>query len=277
MSRPSSGAPWSHVARTSAGSAMQYASTSRRATSHEPRGSGWLIASACQPRAGVYSSTGCGSKFSPFSRRPRSRRSVLFDTARADLDAAGEAAARQLGDALDGRRPHVQLDLLAHPQLIEQEVGEPVAGARPRLDRELEELAVARLEADLAGLEMPLERHEAERLRRLLDHAHRAVPRPRHAHDVLVADLHPALLAAHLGEARELARGDEVEVVADLFHQLARAQLGLADAAAVAAAEERARAGGRVEHLVEPRIARGIGGPVGPPRAPRPPAGPPAR
>src|SRR3954451_13613273 len=227
MSRPSSGAPWSHVARTSAGSAMQYASTSRRATSHEPRGSGWLIASACQPRSGVYSSAGRGSKFSGLPRSARSRRSERVDTARADLDAAGEAPARQLGDALDDRRPHVQLDLLAHPQVLEQEVGEPVARARPRLDGELEQLGVARLEADLAGLEMALERDEAERLRRLLDHAHRPVPRPRHAHDVLVADGHLTFLAAHLGEARELARGDQVEVAADLRDELPRAQVGL--------------------------------------------------
>src|SRR3954469_9128953 len=102
---------------------MQYSSTSRRATSHEPRGSGWLSASACQPRAGVYSSTGRGSKFSDLPRSARSRRSVLLDTARADLDAAGEAPARALGDTLHDRRPHVQLDLLAHPQVFEQEVG----------------------------------------------------------------------------------------------------------------------------------------------------------
>jgi hypothetical protein len=64
ISRPSSSAPGSQVARTIAGSAFRYSSTSRRAIDHGPpsvgspggsSGNRWLSASTCQPSAGVRS------------------------------------------------------------------------------------------------------------------------------------------------------------------------------------------------------------------------------
>src|SRR4051794_35009805 len=90
-----------------------------------------------------------GSKFQSRSRRsstvrgspgkPSSRSSFIgevLDPAGVDLDAAGDAPARGLCDALDERGPHVQLDLLGHAQAVVEEVREAVAAARPRLDLE---------------------------------------------------------------------------------------------------------------------------------------------
>jgi hypothetical protein len=63
---------------------------------------------------------------------------------------------------------------VAHPQVLAQEVRQPVAGARPRLDLELEQVGVARLAADLPGLDVApmlwligdaLERRERRRRR----------------------------------------------------------------------------------------------------------------
>jgi hypothetical protein len=94
--------------------------------------------------------------------------------------------------------------------LVEQ-VRQPISRTRPRLDRELEQLAAPRGEADLTGLEVTIERDEPKRVRRPLDHAHGPVPRPRHAHDELVADRHRPIHAENLGKARELARRDPIE------------------------------------------------------------------
>src|SRR5919199_632415 len=137
MHWPRSGADGSQLARTIAGSAMRYSVRSRRATSHGPPGtgspggspgSGWRSASSCQASS--------------------------VDTTRADLDAAGEPPLGELRDPLEDRRPHVQLDLLAHAQVVVQEVGEPVARPRPRLDAELPGRGA---EADLPRLEVAVE------------------------------------------------------------------------------------------------------------------------
>src|SRR5215211_9125593 len=129
---------------------------SRRAICHEPPGTGspalspgsrWVRASACQPRSGVYASSGCGSEFSaaPCSAASaRSARIDVVDATGADLDAAVQAPPGELGDPLQHRGPHVQLDLLAHAQVLVEEVRQPVARARPRLDAELEQLVVLR-------------------------------------------------------------------------------------------------------------------------------------
>src|SRR5918994_180580 len=156
----------------------------RRATCQAPPGSGspgrspgsrWLRASACQPCAGEYASTGCGSKFSGTPRSAAGSAGIDVHAARPDLDAAGQPAAGELGRALEDGGPHVQLDLLAHAQVVVEQVREPVARARPRLDAELEQLPARRRELDLAGLEVPLERDEAERAEAALDDAHGSV------------------------------------------------------------------------------------------------------
>ena len=99
--------------------------------------------------------------------------------------------------------------------------------------------SVAGREADLAGLEVALERHEPEARRRALDDAHGPVPRAGHVHDVLVADAHLAVLAAHLLEARELGRRDAVGVAGDARDHLLGRHRGLADPRAVDAVEQR--------------------------------------
>ena len=59
--------------------------------------------------------------------------------------------------------PHVELDLLRHPQPAVEQVGPPVAGPRPRLGLEFECPArCSRPELDLAGFQMPVQRAEPE-------------------------------------------------------------------------------------------------------------------
>src|SRR3954465_15698716 len=149
MTRPTNAAPGSHRARTIAGSAMWYSSTRRRATVHEPPGTG---------------SPG-GSEGSAWDSA--SKRSTGIHAPGPDLDAACQAATGELGDALEHRRPHMQLDLLAHAQVLVQQIRQPVARSRPRLDAELRHRpVVARSELDLAGLEVSVQGREAERRRR---------------------------------------------------------------------------------------------------------------
>jgi len=86
-----------------------------------------------------------------------------LDAPRVDVDARGEVAAGEARDALDHRRPHVQLHLLRHAQAVVHDVGEAVAAARPRLDAEQHVVAVGRgAPLDLAGFQMAVERREAE-------------------------------------------------------------------------------------------------------------------
>src|SRR3954454_12781700 len=184
---------------------MRYSVISRRATAHDPPGSGSPGAS---PTSSWESASRCHGS--------------LIDAPRPDLDAAGQPYARELGHSLEHRGPHVQLDLLAHPQAVVQQVREPVARPCPRLDAELEEPIAPRGEVDLPGLEVAIERGEAERRRRAVDDTHRAVPRAGHPHDVLVTDPHPALIAEQLVEARELARRHPVRIGSDRPDQVLR-------------------------------------------------------
>src|SRR5688572_7794338 len=97
---------------------------------------------------------------------------------------------------------------------------------------------------------MAIERYEAERRRRALDHADRPVPRPWHPDHVLVADRHRALLAEHFGEAGELRRCHAVGILRDGRDQLLRTDAGLADPRPVDAVEQRADASRRMLHLL---------------------------
>src|SRR5689334_9117036 len=107
------------------------------------------------------------SKFVSCSASSRSRRSrsaterLRRHLAGADLEPLDEAAAGEVDDPLEGRNPHVQLDLLAHPQVVVEQVGEAVAAARPALDLE-DDLPVLLEgpELDLARLEVARHRHE---------------------------------------------------------------------------------------------------------------------
>src|SRR3954471_9615358 len=242
MTRPTTAASGSHWALTIAGSAMRYSSTRRRATAHGPSGTG---SPGCSPGSGWHSA---------------SRRSTRIHAPRPDLDPARQPSVGELRHALEHRRPHVQLDLLAHAQVVVQKVREPVAGPCPRLDPELQQRPIVpRRELDLAGFEVALQRREAKRRRRPLDHANRAVPRPRHAYDVLVADRHRALGAEHLVEARELRRGDPVEVGGHLGDDAFGRQRRLADAGPVDPVKQRPRARlRRLELLAGPQRRRGV-------------------
>src|SRR5215210_1137445 len=209
-----------------------------------------------QPPALASRRAASGSKLSALVLRPASSREAaagsenrsratagrVLHAPRMDLEEAVAAAVGELDHLLEERCPHVELDLLGHTQVPVEEIGEAVAAARPRLDGEGEPVALARgAELDLAGLEVPGERDEAEGARRDLDDAHRAVPRPRHAHYVLVADAQRAVLAADLVESRELARRRAVGVDGDPRHELLGQKgdlVGFADADPVGAVEE---------------------------------------
>ncbi len=171
------------------------------------------------------------------------RRVIDLHTPREDRQRPVAVPLGERDDALEHRRPHVQLHLLGEAQVRVQEVRQPVAAARPRLDRELQRsVAAASAELDLTGLEMARQRREAKRCRRPVDDAHRSVPRPRHPHDVLVADAHLALVALQLLKRRELRRRDRVEVARDARDQLVRRQGRGADPHPIQPMHERADA-----------------------------------
>src|SRR4051794_8210378 len=118
---------------------------------------------------------------------------ALLDPAGVDVDAAREAAAAELRDALQHGGPHVHLGLLADPERVVEEVDDARGAARPGLDLEDQQIILeARPEADLPGLEMAAERREVKGGRRAGDDADRPVPGTGHAHDVLVAHTHDA-------------------------------------------------------------------------------------
>src|SRR3954447_21268237 len=106
-----------------------------------------------------------------------------LDAPRLDVQGAVTPRARPADRALQDGRPHVELDLLGHAQLVVHHVRERVAGARPGFDLE-DDYAVLVTGApfDLPGLDVAGERHEAKRRRRQVDHADRAVPGARHPH-----------------------------------------------------------------------------------------------
>ncbi len=156
-----------------------------------------------------------------------------------DVDAADQAPPGQAGGPLEERRPQVQLDLLGHVQAVVQQPREPITAAGPRLDGEDQAAIELGTELDLAGLQVPLEGGQAERRGRDLDHPHRSVPGPGHAHDVLVAHAHVCNVAVDLGEAGHPVRRHRVEVGADAGDQLLGQGGRLADAGGVPAMEQR--------------------------------------
>src|SRR5215211_4274420 len=200
----------------------------------------------------------------------RSRATIggVLDPARVDLEQAVTATLGQVDHPLEERRPHVELHLLGHAQVPIEEIGEPVAAARPRLDREREPVALARgAELDLPGLEVARERCEAEGGRRDLDDADGPVPWPRHAHDVLVADGHRALVALDLVERRELARRHPVGVGGDPRDERLGGEGRVAHTHAIAAVKERPAAVLRTLELVGRDASRERRGAVLPGRA----------
>src|SRR3954454_16378217 len=100
---------------------------------------------ACQRRAGTEPALSVSGRAWMRASRCSSRIGVVH-AAGTDLEAAGQAGAGELCHLLEHRGPHVQLDFLAHAQLLVEQVRESVAGPRPRLDGELEPLAVVRCE-----------------------------------------------------------------------------------------------------------------------------------
>jgi hypothetical protein len=167
-----------------------------------------------------------------------------LDALGGDVHRAVATAARQLAELLEHRGPHVQLDLLVERQAVEQQARQAVAAARPRLDADLQPAGaeVAGAEADPPGLQMTVERHEAEARRLDLDGAHRAVPRARHADGELVAHAQLALVAAQLDEARQRGRRRAVGVAGERADELFGVELGVAHARREAAVHEGADA-----------------------------------
>jgi hypothetical protein len=190
---------------------------------------------------------------------------VGFDAPRVGLDPPVETPPGQLGHPLQDRGPHVELDLLGHAQVLVQELGQPVAAARPRLDGEDEATAVVALgpELDLTRLQVAVEGGKSEGGRRPGHHPHRPVPWPRHAHHELVADLHAVAGAGGLGEAGELPGRDPVGIGAHQRHQLLRRPLGIPDAGDVAPVEQGSHAIARGLHVlagVRGQVGRGVVG-----------------
>src|SRR4051812_1075947 len=146
------------------------------------------------------------------------------------VDAVDERTADLLCDAFDDRGPHIELNLLRHSQPVVHQRRQPVTAARPRLDGEVQ-MAVSRPRSplDLAGLEVAVERREAEPIRPSFDDADRAVPRAGHAHHELVAYRQPALVSNGLAETREPRRGDHVRFRSQALDQLLRAELRTRD------------------------------------------------
>ena len=136
----------------------------------------------------------------------------------------------------------MQLDLLRHAQAVIEQVGQAVAAARPGLDLEHDPIAAA-LDAEgyLARLEMTLQRHQPERARSDLEHAHGPIPGSRHADHVLVARAHATLVPLRFLEGRELCRRPAVGVLLQARHQALRRDLRVADPGSVETVEERAR------------------------------------
>src|SRR5215203_3551759 len=91
------------------------------------------------------------ARWSSAPSRGGSSRVAELDAAGVDVDAALEPSAGELRRALDDGGPHVQLDLLGHPQAVVHQIREPIAAACPRLDPEPEPVpVVARVPLDLA-------------------------------------------------------------------------------------------------------------------------------
>ncbi len=109
--------------------------------------------------------------------------------------------------------PQVELDLLGQQQPVVEQARQPVARPRPGLDLEQQPLtAPLAAEGDLTGLQVPPERGEPEPRVGPLDHAHRAVPRPGHPDEELVADRQRPRLTAGLLEHGHLGRRPAVRV-----------------------------------------------------------------
>src|SRR4051794_39819357 len=112
---------------------------------------------------------------------------VYLDAAGLDVERAVAAAAGAVGDAVGHGEPHVELPLLGHLEPVVQDMGQPVAGPRPGLDLEHNAtVVVPRAPFDLSGLDVAVQRDEAEGGRRDVGDADRPVPRPRHADGELV-------------------------------------------------------------------------------------------
>src|SRR4051812_514926 len=164
-------------------------------------------------------------------RRPlRSIELLLLHAPGQHVNAVDERTADLLCDAFDDRGPHVELNLLRHSQPVVHQRRQPVTAARPRLDGEVQ-MAVSRPRSplDLAGLEVAVERREAEAIRPSFDDADGAIPGAGHAHDELVADRQLPLVSDGLPEPREPRRGDHVRVRAQTVDQLLGPDLRTAD------------------------------------------------
>src|SRR5829696_90628 len=111
----------------------------------------------CHPPAGA---GGCAATGSKLRRRPSSAASSRIAAGRSanrsratvagvlhppgmDLEPAVAFALGELDDALQEGGPHVELHFLGHTQVPVEEIGEAIAAARPRLDREAHPIARA--------------------------------------------------------------------------------------------------------------------------------------
>jgi hypothetical protein len=151
----------------------------------------------------------------------------------------------------------VQLHLLGQPDPVEEEIGQAVAAAGPRLDLEADGVAVGRgPELDLPGLQVAPEGGEPERGRRPVGHHHRAVPGAGHADHELVPDGQRPLSPSGLAEHGHLDRGGPVGLAQQLAHQLLGGEAAALDADPVAAPEQRP---GAVLESLEPPVGQPAG------------------
>src|SRR5918994_1388601 len=121
------------------------------------------------------------------------------------LDASGPAPARDRRYPLEGRRPHVKLDLFAHPKSVVKQIRESVLAACPALDLEDDNpVFLVCPELDLPGLQMGLKRRQPEHRSLALHYANWAVPGTGHSNYVLIVH---RLLAGRARPPRGRSRG----------------------------------------------------------------------
>jgi hypothetical protein len=116
-----------------------------------------------------------------------------------------------------------------------------------------------RAKFDLAGLEMPSQRDQAEAVGPDGDDAHRPIPWPWHSHDVLVAQRERPV-AVELLERCEFGGRDAVEVGSDPLYELFWAKVAANHACAVDPVHERTDPVAGALHVAEV----GFGSQLGP-------------
>ena len=125
----------------------------------------------------------------------------------------------QLDDQLE--RGRVELDLLAHPEAVIQQVGNAAFAPRPARFRRPMLALLTGSELDLACLEMPIECGEPESSPFSADHAAGTVPMARHTNHSTRHLPHRSWIAAELADVAN-SDGATVGIVGDLTEEALR-------------------------------------------------------